>query len=304
MDISKKYRLEFLKGCHRDTHELYALKSNWIALNKIFEKVDEWQDSKYREHIVTSAGAFRIIRLLVNPFSGDRVTFPEPTGIRVNMMPIKLRDGTTIPDFCRPYMGMINTVRWHQQLLDPDHVAYLTIDESVVEPGDSQRRPGLHIERPGRIVHGGRVVREGEDGFRELAWGLGLWMSGKQGYPVDGIYMASNVAKSCAIYPLQITSPSNVVDEHGGVEHMRHLLGEPQLLDQGELCWFTDTTPHESLPIAGDAPVHRSFFRIVVGRISVWYSKHNTPNPTGLAPDAPISDDDKWGAGLPLMPSS
>lgn len=298
MDIAKKYRLELLKGCHREKHELYALKGNWIALNKIFEKVDEWQDSKYREHIDKGV-AFKIIRLLVQPYSGGRVTFPEPTGIRVNMMPIKLRDEDTIPDFCRPYLSMIRTVRWQQQLLDPDHVSYLTIHESVVEPGDSQRRPGLHIERPGRVVHGGRIVRDGEDGFRDLAWGLG---HRRQGYAVDGIYMASNVAGSCAIYPLQITSPADVVDEHGGIEHMRHLLGEPKLLEAGELCWFTDTTPHESLPIAGDAPVHRSFFRIVVGRISVWYSKHNTPNPTGLAPDAPVSDDDKWGTGLP--PSS
>lgn len=292
MDISKEYRLEILKGCSRESNPLHVLHPD--VVKRIFEKVDEWQDSKYREHICRDAVAFRTVTTVINPLPmRGRFAFPEPTGVRVNMMPIKLRDESTFPDFCKPYLHMIRSVRWMQQLLDPDHVSYLTIDESVVEPGESQRRPGLHIERPGRVIHGGRIVKEGEDGFRELAWGLGMWKSGTQ-FPVDGIYMASNVTGSCAIYPLQITSPAGVVDEHGGIEHMRHLLGEPKLLDQGELCWFTDTTPHESLPIASDTPVHRSFFRIVVGRISVWYSKHNTPNPTGLAPDAPVSDDDKF----------
>ena len=62
---------------------------------------------------------------------------------------------------------------------------------------------------------------------------------------------------------------------------MRPLLGAGH---EVELYWMTDRTPHESMPVLG--PVARVVAR--QGRISVWYSQHNTPNPTGVLPDAPV----------------
>ena len=77
---------------------------------------------------------------------------------------------------------------------------------------------------------------------------------------------------------------------------MREHLGEGVALKACELCWFTDRTPHEATP----APVAggRTFFRLVVGRISVWYSKHSTPSPLGVLPDAPVCDEDKFARKL------
>jgi len=66
------------------------------------------------------------------------------------------------------------------------------------------------------------------------------------------------------------------------------VLGEPELLNAGEVCWITDRTPHESLPVSSTEPVFRQYFRLVVGPVSVWYTQHNTPNPTGTLPDAPV----------------
>lgn len=112
--------------------------------------------------------------------------------------------------------------------------------------------------------------------------------------------MASTVDSSCAIWPLLIDNPKEVSDRHGGIENMRHLLGAPRVLKANEMCWFTDRTPHESLPLQApindpDAKhVYRQFFRLVVGPISVWYSKHNTPNPCGIQPNCMISDENKF----------
>ena len=114
--------------------------------------------------------------------------------------------------------------------------------------------------------------------------------------PVDGIWMASNVSGSCMVWPLQITSPEEVIDAHGGIEPLRSRLGPGHALAANQLCWLTDRTPHEAVPWASSGSCQRSFFRLVVGPIGVWYSRHNTRNPLGVEPDAPISDEDKFGS--------
>jgi hypothetical protein len=83
---------------------------------------------------------------------------------------------------------------------------------------------------------------------------------------------------------------------------MRVIIGKKKKIDvqANKLYWLTDRTPHESLPVAAPVTdpaamyVSRQFFRMVVGKISVWYDKHNTRNPYGLMPDAPISFSDKF----------
>ena len=41
---------------------------------------------------------------------------------------------------------------------DIGKIYYLTIQESWVEPGDSQRRPGLHVDIPGKVKLKKRVL--------------------------------------------------------------------------------------------------------------------------------------------------
>lgn len=224
------------------------------------------------------------------------------------MMPIRLGSGVfnSLPDNCKQYKRFIwdycNAKYWfydENSMPTPRAViGYLTIQEGLVPVGQAQRRPGLHIERPAGIKSGGLWHEANSKEYQNIAWGLGAW--GEDGLPEGGIFMASTVANSCAIWDVLINKPEEVTDKHGGLENMRHLLGTPRKLDANEMCWFTDRTPHESLPIEPptDDPtathVYRQFFRLVVGPISAWYSKHNTPNPLGIEPDAPISDDDKF----------
>lgn len=272
---------------------LAVLRGNALVLNDVFRRVEE-HERFLASHVETTPDAFRI---------RDVVRFPEPQGLNINMMPIMLHDdGASLPDDCKGYLPLIQSILVLPHR--PAKVAYLTIHESLVPAGATQRRAGLHVERPGALAGGagGRLSTPPtgaapydhdymESEYARLAWGLGEW--GTDGLPVDGIYMVSSVDDSCAVYPCLISDPHEVTDAHGGLEHMRHHLPEdPRRLKAGELCWITDKTPHEALPTPEQTP--RQFFRLVVGRISVWHAKHNTPNPLGITPDAPISEEDKF----------
>lgn len=104
--------------------------------------------------------------------------------------------------------------------------------------------------------------------------------------------MANNVAKSCKLWKSIVTKPELVCDKHGGLKDTWSQLGEGEYMEPDTLYWITDKTPHESCPVG--ERVYRQFFRLVVGPIGAWYSKHNTPNPYGVMPDAMICDEDKF----------
>lgn len=222
-----------------------------------------------------------------------RVTFPPSTGINVNMMPFLLhKPEASLPENLHPYIDMIKMCSslYRYRKDTTDSVAYLTIHESDVAPGESQRRPGLHIESPVVQTSTARVCTKSDPEWRALSWGLGTT---KYGWPVDGIFMASSVADSCVVYPALVKNPEKIADPLGGLpECTRKVLGTGHTLEAGELVWITDRTPHESLPLPHGG--HRQFFRLVVGPIDVWYSKHNTRNPCGTEPDATVVDYDKF----------
>merc|ERR1719410_2464405 len=80
--------------------------------------------------------------------------FPEPRDININMMPFIMGQKDSIPEAYQHYWPLI------QQCLVPKaeygKVCYLTIQESPVAAGQSQRRPGVHIESPGTLKVGGQ----------------------------------------------------------------------------------------------------------------------------------------------------
>lgn len=285
---------EVLRGTLDSQNPLSMLRGNALVWENILGHVDAF----YEAHIDRSDRAWRIISPCMQ--RPQEVKFPKPTGLCINMMPISLWDINTIPAQCLQYGEMIQACPapyWdiHSQGRS-DHVVYLTVCESLVQVGESQRRPGLHIERPGEIQNGGRLLEDASDPmFKQIAWGLGCF--GGTGIPTDGIFMASNVADSCKVYSELIINPEEVTNARGGIEHMRNRLGPGTSLKANQLVWFTDRTPHESMPVTsadGQTSVYRQFFRLVVGRISVWYSLYNTPNPSGFGPRVPISDADPW----------
>lgn len=152
------------------------------------------------------------------------IKFPPPTGLRINMMPIVIGDVKTLPQECRPYLPLLRMCPLPSE--EWGKVGYLTIDESVVEEGASQRRGGLHTESPGGlgtagIVGGDRCdggkfqSKDEDDARRTLGWGWGYAVyyddSGCVGNYNGGIFMASNVASSTRVWNAAIVALDEVV---------------------------------------------------------------------------------------------
>jgi len=298
MEIKSVKVLFFNEIKKNPNHPLKVLVSDHDAFKCIFDKI-------YLErlsNIIQQPCAYSQMK----KGNGDpiKINFPEPTGININMMPIVL--GMDNIEYLNPYFNIIDLCVRQQLGVEGawekydkgKWIGYITIQESIVEPGETQRRPGLHIESPlgkGRLVPQPNYKEVGCDAYhnsewKSIAWGTGRWYGT---HHADGIYMASNTENSTKLYPYLVENSEKVTDTHGGLEEFRKdLTGE--IMKKDTMYWFTDKTPHESLPNLTDKPVYRQFFRLVVGPIGVWYSQHNTPNPLGVQPEAQIINNNKF----------
>ena len=211
------------------------------------------------------------------------VRFPLQTGININMMPFIPDKPQLIPEEYHGYLPLIDSC-WG---LDRSEVCYLTIQESFVKSGTSQRKPGLHIETPGTIANLHPKHRCGFGRSYELSWGGGTVCEG-------GIYMATSVPNSCRMYDVRIKD-KEAVGRHGDISHLRNeidLACERRLerkhdvpiktVKPNKVYWFTDCTPHEALPLMNDT--NRQFFRVVSHHVNVWFEDHSTANPLGVVP--------------------
>ena len=196
------------------------------------------------------------------------VTFPPPQDININMLPFRIGERSSLPKQYWPYWRLIVGTR-----LDTDHlgkVGYLTIQESWVEPGECQRRPGLHTDRhPNLALDLARQwLADGKGNpWKDcpLAWHWG----GRKG----GIYLASNVANTTRVWDCFVRKPG----PFGNCEHLRHALGAGNAVPANVMVWMTDGTPHEALPV--EKRVYRQFIRVVGPDVHVWYADHSTHNP-------------------------
>jgi hypothetical protein len=259
---------------------------------------------------------------------GDPVTFPPFRGTCVNMMPIILGAHGSLPDELLAYAPLLEACPLPAS--EQGRVGYLTVHESVVEAEGgtcTQRRGGVHAEGgfvwepppppppPPAAAAGSAAVaaavrprQEWVDSGRNqpltIAWGRGVYQSdhASAGDFHGGIFMASNVARSTAVWNTRVLDSAAAVGHLGDLEHMRGALGAPALLRAGELVWMTDTTPHESLPLP--VGTQRQYFRLVTHEITAWYAAHSTPNPLGVMPGTGvvIVDYDKFAMPAPEAP--
>jgi len=210
----------------------------------------------------------------------DTLALPEPLQkpVNINMMPVRMKYSTIqdqLPAELRGYVPWIKAcIQSDSSLLKT--VCYVTIHESFVRSGRTQRRPGLHCEHPGA---GEDTGIEGNTEW-DWAWGGGYAQR-------DGIYMASNVSTTCAVW--NCTVGDDAIGHLGSLEHVRAVLPNERRyeLEGGKLYWLTDRTPHEVLPMKQDG--WRQFFRLVSSKLSVWYEQHSTKNPLGVVPDKNIT---------------
>lgn len=327
----------FLLGGHDDVLSLI-----WRSVTRAWAS-DVFTESLHNEQCI----AFAHI---------DTTEFPAPSkdGRNVNMMPFLLGDVESLPEDLRCYWPMIEQCteslvptaatykppptgiarRRRDKAQFAGHVGYLTVQESVVHKGASQRRPGLHTEGFTRLpCESGSCVSHPY----WHSWGFGRSMS--NGKFKGGIFMASNVDDSCHVYNALV--PAQLIGRGGDIEHLRATLQEhlpapprprtrasadhaaraieakgapvgdahmtsshggqrvdgPISLQANELFWMTDRTPHQSMPLA--AGTHRMFFRLVAGKIDSWFAAHSTPNPLGTLPQTRTVDIDKFTGRVP-----
>lgn len=227
----------------------------------------------------------------------DFIRWPAPVGrdLNVNMMPFVAGKRETLPPLLQRYWSLIEQCRVSRS--QHGKVWYLTVHETHVEAGCTQRRPGLHVEGV-PLTHAGQCVE-----LRGHGWGS--W--GRGGGPTvefeGGVWMAHEGPGDTAVWTVQIATP--FVGTGGSVEHLRKQLSldghEAFLVPSGTLCWLTDQTPHEALP-ATESGLRR-FFRLVGSDVSIWYSAHSTPNPLGTRPppSVRIVDSPKFDTMDPLL---
>lgn len=111
-------------------------------------------------------------------------------------------------------------------------------------------------------------------------WGLGMYRNEER--LVGGIYLASNMDDTCAIFNASVDDP-RMIGRLGCCEHLREFCGLPILLKKNQLAWITDRTPHESLPMLKKE--RRQFFRLVMPEVSLWFKDHSTENSLGVGVD-------------------
>eukprot|EP00092_Neocalanus_flemingeri_P051338 GFUD01059675.1.p1 GENE.GFUD01059675.1~~GFUD01059675.1.p1 ORF type:complete len:381 (+),score=98.56 GFUD01059675.1:41-1183(+) len=247
-------------------------------------------------------------------------SFPTPSDININMMPFivgKTFESSKLPEYVKPYWSLIKACinpelnrashhLWDRRSNPSDlgRVYYLTIQESFVGAGSSQRRPGLHVDSPGEVkmknedCQGGKEGKGSSQPYRGHHWGEGcahyIGECNKPEYGEEkpsfvlqgGIYLASSMSSSCKAWNCKVAPKG--VGRLGDIEHLRGALPGPgQELQAGQLYWITDRTPHESLALSEGS--YRQFFRLVTSQVSLWYKNHSTHNPLGVEPDPSIT---------------
>lgn len=190
-----------------------------------------------------------------------KISFPKPSGIEINMMPIIIGDKDTLPGSIKLYDSIIASSG-----LPLGSTAYLSIIEKNVHKGYFTRRPGIHT-----------------DGINTGSWGGGSWGGGKGSQ--EGIYMASNDGR-CRVWNKQIMSDNS----HGTIKGLRE--DASFILCPNKMYRISDRTPHESL--CALSSYTRQWIRIVADKISVWFEQHNTPSPFGVLPNAFVSHSSKF----------
>ena len=127
--------------------------------------------------------------------------------------------------------------------------AHMTVDEKVVQPGMSQRRPGAHLD--GCFMP--ELQRWGHGGG-----GGGGWAHYCNNLPVErmSIIVAASVP-GCKIYEGEFdTEPAS----DGDMEHIRDQLGGGVLASANQGFLLSPDCIHESMIF--DSPTQRTFLRI------------------------------------------
>lgn len=182
----------------------------------------------------------------------NTILFPELTGIKCNMMPFIQGDSSSLPKMYDPYAKIIN-----DNYLEKGEIGFLTIDESFVDAGESQR--GYNSKGINRNVH----IEVGR--YDEInCWGGGGSQSwgGKHNTLLDDetmVLIANSISDTCRVWDAKEMSFTKDGDLSDYIDKYPKETGV--LLKSGEVAKISIFTPHEC--IAQKQSSNRQFFRIV-----------------------------------------
>lgn len=180
----------------------------------------------------------------------NKITFPTFTGIKCNMMPFIQGDSSSLPKEYNSYAEIIKN-----NYLEKGEIGLLTIDESFVDRGKSQR--GYNSKGINRNVHIEVGILENYN-----QWGGGNSWGGKPNTILDEatmVLIANSLSNTCRVWDnlekryTKDGDLSNYIDEYPEENGY--------LLKFGEVAKISIFTPHEC--VAQKESGNRQFFRIV-----------------------------------------
>ena len=197
----------------------------------------------------------------------NKIEFPQVMGVKCNMMPFIQGDSSSLPDEYKSYSKIID-----ENYLEKGEVGYLTIDESFVNSGESQR--GYNSGGINRNVHieVGRYKNKNR-------WGGGNdhpWGGRNQTLLKDDtmVLIANNISDTCRVWDTKEMSYTNDGDLSEYIDRYPEHTGK--MLKSGEVAKISIFTPHEC--ITQKESGNRQFFRIV-GKGVTGREEYFTVNP-------------------------
>lgn len=182
----------------------------------------------------------------------NTIQFPKFSGVKCNMMPFIQGDSNSLPEIYQPYSKIIN-----DNYLEKGEVGFLTIHESFVDEGESQRGyndmgidRNVHIE----VGRNGNVNRWGSGGGN--SWG------NKENTILDDstmVLIANNISDTCRVWNNKELSYTKDGDLSAYIE--KYPIEKGVLMKKGEVAKISIFTPHECVNQKQGGK--RQFFRIV-----------------------------------------
>ena len=189
------------------------------------------------------------------------IMFPDFSNERIMMMPVRLGSFAGIPS---QYRMLISKLYGVMESRFAGEIGYLTIDEKVLNPGETLRRSGLHVDG---YYHG-----------RCGAWGAGG--GGSWGSVGNGMLTISNTPH-CKAY---LGIFDGIPGDEGECDHLIPP-NEGEIFEAGHIYWVDGACVHESLPVIEQTK--RQFVRLSMPSNGPWFEGY-TKNPTGILPSNDI----------------
>jgi len=182
----------------------------------------------------------------------DKIKFPDYTGIKCNMMPFIQGETSSLPEQYKSYFPILNRI-----YLEKNEIGYLTIHESFVEAGSSQR--GYNSSGIKRNVH---IEVGRNEKMNHWGGGGGSSWGGRFNTLLDDntmVLIANSISDTCRIWNTKEMGYTRDGDLSDYVENYPEETGVN--LKSGEVAKISIFTPHEC--INQQMSGLRQFFRIV-----------------------------------------